>query len=350
MTLIAAFSVDTTPVFLSDGLLSSLEEKENIYIPSIGKIPPNIHVLGNMHVHGTTQKTEVISPNLIVAWAGCYTSAMRVLETIRKFALDVTDDPTWIEEQVRANNCDDLKHVSLIVAGKNTRHGYSWSNACQEIQAPAMRIWAQGSGIKRLKIALQDLDFEKLSTVPSPTSGVCAALAVAAGFLGEEMRQLTTLQSGFGGFYEITTFDRGIAKRIEDIVYLFWKIQQTPNKVIISPPFRAMKTLTLPGGETGIYTVDIQMTGQGVGKRVNETYNTYSMSAGKEASERRNENLQSLWQVNVMIVEMQNGSCEVHTGVTCQPDTLIHPVQFLGPTVKFDTVKIAASLQSLFKK
>jgi len=350
MTLIAAFGIETGPVFLTDGLLSSPEGRENIAIPSIGKLPSNIRVLDNRRVYATMRKTEIVTPNLIVAWAGNYAAAQRVLHEIRIFAHSVTDDADWIERHIRANCKDDLETVSLIVSTMRPEKGVSWSNNCQEFIAPGMKIWAQGSGRHRFGAALQQLDFPALSAMPPPNGGIGAALFVAGAFLGEEMRQYTTLQAGFGGFYDITTFDRGVARHIDDVVYLFWSITQATDKIVINPPFRAMKVLTLAGGETIIYTVDFKITGEGIAEKANEAYSVHSMAAAKEASARRNESLSSLWQVNVLIVELEDGSCTIRGTVTCRPDGSAHPVRLNAQGLQVAPEEIHPLLIGLLKK
>jgi hypothetical protein len=111
-----------------------------------------------------------------------------------------------------------------------------------------------------------------------------------------------------------------------------------------------MKVLTLACGEPAIYTVDFVVSGNGTGKRENERYSLHSMDAGREASKRRNEDLGSVWQVNVLIIELEDGTCAIQTLVTCRPDGAAHPVRFVGNTLSADATEIGALLERFLRK
>lgn len=148
-------------------------------------------------------------------------------------------------------------------------------------------------------------------------------------------------------------FNGNVAKHVDDVVYLFWHVRQMPTEVTVNMPSKILKRIHTSNGDTALYSVDMISTGPGRAEKRNESYLIHSREAAGSLKDRRNEDLRSTWQVNVMIADLHDGkiACWVH--VSCSPlkEQKVHLVQFDKQTghgnLTFDPLKVAEALREI---
>lgn len=353
MTLIASFGVNTGGVFLSDALLSSDSGRPGIGLSTIGKVHESIRILGNRRVYGTTRKTEIIGEHLILAWAGEYHAAHRIIEVIRSLANSAEGDTKFIELYLRANCGEELSKVSLLISGLGNNSSSVWANACREVIAPNMAIWFAGSGSTRFAQLLQSLPFASLSSESPVRQGIFCALSVAGALLAEEMRTAQTLTKGFGGHYDITLFDGMKPRVLDEITYIFWPVSRSREEIRINPPFKMQKPVRLPDGCVALYSLDLKAQGDGKASK-HESYHVSTPCNLDNLRGRKDEDLRSDWQVNVFVSDLEDGSLVLPSYVSYCPNRAEHLVKFqhAGKPTGFtaDPREIGRLLTDLAKK
>ena len=307
-----------------------------------------------MKVHGLARKTVIINERLIVSWAGNYHAAQRVLHAIAHFATSISSEPAHIESHLRASCAVDLDSVSIFVAFIDpTGKAAVWGNACKELLGPDSRIWVAGTGFDRFfhYARMSSATFEKVG-LPAADRWVFEALALSGTLLGDEMRTGEPLGAGFGGLYEIATFDGGRARYIDDITYIFWHVTQTPDEAIVRPPFRVFKTFLAAANNPVLYAVDF-LQKNGAFKLEKQSYFCQAPQTTSLLKKRKRENLSSLWQVNVIIADLCSGVVEIfgHVSRDSRDARPEHLVKFMSrgrkEHIQYNPVRVATVIRSI---
>jgi len=83
-------------VLIADRLLTSQDGRPGVYLPTVGADHVRISMVGMAKTHDIARKLAILTPNILVAWAGVVTSAARVVGGIKFAAENYSEDPQVI--------------------------------------------------------------------------------------------------------------------------------------------------------------------------------------------------------------------------------------------------------------
>jgi hypothetical protein len=256
MTLVASFSIDNHPILLGD-LMLSRPRKDGVDYKSFTTplhVDPNREVLGKQSdiVSGLSQKVNVLTPRLAVAWAGSERQARLALPRLRDDVADAGYTISSVEQSLAGLS---KLHDDLYLTGIMTlaAHGpdipmasFSWPNEkgkrfCSHIYG---NVHVGGSGAKdfaQLVEMREGLEMKSDGQLNSHTKAIAEALAMAARLSGDQMRCGSGLQDFYGGGFEIATLIGETITKVGEIAYHLWEAGPTNGGQIRITPYAVQR-------------------------------------------------------------------------------------------------------------
>lgn len=327
MTLIASIKAGDSPVLLADRLLTSSTGMPDVFLPTIGDNHVQVSMDSGARVHDLARKVTIITPNILVAWAGNVACAMRVLHGVKHAAEKYAEEISVIQNHLKAEYSADLKHVCIIVHHRQ-KSGVvdTWTNGngCKVIKTEGIEIWYAGSGAEMFADMIRQTNPAGIRQLHPRMQAANMAVSIAANFLAVEITSSGTLKSRFGGFYDFLLFQKNGPVWIYDVTYVFWHIKKVGDKYPINMPSKFIKHIDLGNyKDVAVYSAELGDAGAGKIGFIHESYSVSSSQCAALISGRRNEPLKTVWQAVVFIVE-SNGRFRSTSHVSCHPDTNGH--------------------------
>lgn len=252
MTLIVGFSVGPQPVLLGDLLLSGPESQVDLNLPTIGESQKVFPAGSGFTITGITQKVNILSENLMIAWAGTRYIAKSILtdlnERIRREPFTIKSLQDYFEDFRRSENRNQVHFVGTFV--ENTRV-LSFAIGGEVVSDPAWgEVRLAGSGTDDVKTFLKNVQPLKLITAGSPEPGleaVVRAVTLTSQLLQLELQNQSTLLQYYGAGYEIASLVAGRMAKIADVRYLLWEADATGETLQLGQPYYIVKNSYLNG-------------------------------------------------------------------------------------------------------
>jgi len=243
MTLIAQVSIGGAPVTVGDLLLSSNQKKGlRTNLPLVGDINQILAGRGLPFEVSCTQKVNILSDRLVVAWSGDSVQAERALKVLLAACARQKLDKTDIQAELEAidpDQIDELQLIGMLVTDVNgttiTGSPFSWGVPRTEVPGLGT-VYAAGTGkeefIRRLSVA----DW----TAGNTANEFQVAHALLGDLVNMEYRQGGTIENRWGGGFEAVFFasDSGRFQKIGDILHTFWTIDaDSLDRIQFAPMF-----------------------------------------------------------------------------------------------------------------
>jgi hypothetical protein len=247
MTLIAGFSIDNQPVLIGDLVLSGPEwsGSSNVDIPTIGD-SQNIFPEGSGFViSGITQKVNVLSENLMIAWAGGAFVAKTLLKDLASQippqGLTFSGLQQFLDRFRQSKEKNDLQLIGCITEGQAA---LSFTLGGERFNASSFgEVFVGGSGAADAKSIFNasELPIVLNGSLTPTTNAIARALMVAGHLLQLELNTGSTLLQYYGGGYEVATLIGGRLQKVGDVTYLFWIVDATREPMHLSNPYHAVR-------------------------------------------------------------------------------------------------------------
>jgi len=269
MTLIAGFSVATLPVLIGDLLLSGPEDpNRSVSLPTIGD-SLNVFPKGSgFTITGLTQKVNILSDRLMVAWAGRRYIAESILRELRERCalapFTIENLKAFFESFQRSENRNEVQFAGTMV---NERQSFSFSIGCEVVSHFVFGdIRLGGSGTEDAKEFFRNLEEAPVllkGVAPEPLlDATSKSLMLTAHLMQLELTNRSSLLQFYGGGYELASLVQGRFAKIGHVTYLFWEVDATGNQIRVSYPYQVFK-YTYANDVLGIRSARIDDKGHG---------------------------------------------------------------------------------------
>ena len=226
MTLVAGLSVGGLPAFIGD-LLLSWRLKTEIDLPTVWH--PGIYPgQDGDHASGLAQKLVIVRAYMMVAWAGSYSEATRIIK-----ALDQTLPPTLNQ---LTNPAPILDILDTCSEGTELVALLIWEKTIQPIgvrtqgfELDGKRIYLLGSGAPEF-FSFLEMHPEAFPEADSADGLVARAtmLRFAARALTMQLKLGTGLESSWGGGFEIVYPHQSIGfTKLDKLLFRAWMIDES---------------------------------------------------------------------------------------------------------------------------
>jgi hypothetical protein len=247
VTLIASFSIDHQPVLIGDLVLSGPEwsGSSTVGIPTIGD-SRNIFPEGSGFViSGITQKVNILSENLMIAWAGRAFVAKTLLkdlaDQIPPEGLTFHGLQEFLDRFRESKEKNDIQLIGCITEGPAA---LSFTLGGERFNASSFgEVYLAGTGAADAKSILNSSELPIIldGSMTPTTDAITRALIVAGHLLQLELNTGSTLLQYYGGGYEVATLVGGRLQKIGDVTYLFWIVDATRDPMHLSNPYHAVR-------------------------------------------------------------------------------------------------------------
>jgi len=243
MTLIARSVFNGVPSYFGDLLLSREHNGEHFQmdIPALRNINNQLPDNADRQISGMAQKLNRLSDRLFVSWAGSYIQARAMLRDLKELE-EATDNLTrdQIMEmimQVPEGDRDDLAIIGTYCTPNDRIEGDlradNFTYAATKYTKVGEEITVAGSGAETFMGVLPSITEGR-----PPPSNIDEGLfewveqtnfALLGQFVGEEMLIGNNLLDWWGGAFEIATVMDQAIRKVDDILFTFWKILPDHN-------------------------------------------------------------------------------------------------------------------------
>jgi hypothetical protein len=244
VTLIAGFMKNDCPILIGDLLISNTAKSNGeLVIPTVGKISTRALKNSNYRPSALSQKINLLSPTLALAWSGNLGEAKEFMGQVIGAGLHKKPSRESIREIYDDLSPEELSIIGLLRDGKNMTL-FDINASRVDAQNRSFKWFkADGTGYDRLIDAIS----ESQSTITSGKlnkleNGISAAIEIVNNLLAFELETAISLHELFGAGYEILyPLGKGLAKFAE-LTHYFWSAEEVePRKWRLSLPFLAMK-------------------------------------------------------------------------------------------------------------
>lgn len=229
MTLIAAFYINNHPVLIGDVLITCPDHSKHINIPTdedLKESPPEDLYRG---ITELSQKVNVITSNLMVAWSGNQWAASTILkelktlsdvEKITRYSLKNFFENSKISEWI-GNLC--VGFIGYIIDDDGIKEfEYSFNEA--EIHQKTIQtygsVFIAGSGSADLIRLLEEGVQPRKTSISEFDDAVIHSLTICGALLAKDCQNIL---SYYGGSFEIATLNKQrIFEKVNDITYFHW--------------------------------------------------------------------------------------------------------------------------------
>jgi hypothetical protein len=230
MTLIARLTRNGTPLYLGD-LLISREGKtsERVDIPTVAninaKLPPDI----TRSVVGMSQKLNLISDRLLVAWAGNMLQARLLTREIAEKVADGIatkwQDIGAIIDRIPEGDRNDVSLIGTILnPGIDIQHFHL---CAQKKLVNGIEIVTAGSGADDLIALASQAGVIQTGTTDNFLWAVKQGLSLAAALVGYESSTGDNILNWWGGAIEIAGIANGRFRKASNILHSIWQATMT---------------------------------------------------------------------------------------------------------------------------
>lgn len=247
MTAVARLAIQDCPMLVADLLLSGPEFPGfTASIPTIedmaAAFPP-----GSPRVPlGLSQKLAVVADNLVVGWAGRYTTAREVVAELVRLSKDKAFTNDSLQQHFDNLGPSVWSEIGLVGFVRDPKgvaqFGRSYHNLSTQLFG---NVGLLGSGLRDLQTFLQRtpmLPGADGSSMNPLQESISFGLSLTGVFLHVELATLESLSSFYGGGYEIAVSEKGKFRKLDDVTYLFWNASVNGNEVRIGRiPRRAFR-------------------------------------------------------------------------------------------------------------
>ena len=330
MSLIACLTPDRHPVLLADTLLSSPDMKAGLVLPSVGLEHEKIVTNSGLHAVGMEEKIVVLSDHLMLAWAGDYVPAQRLIRGLARY-FGITPTTRWyVEAFLRAEHAADLERVALIVCVREGKRILTWTHRCLEVNSPTVgKVYYAGTGGDRLVQHLCQVK-EPLVAVTNPLmAGVATALFLGGFLLADELYTMAPLAANFGGAYEVGTFVLGKATRLNDFAFVLWFGDKDGEGLKFNLPAKVMRRYERDG-QACYHCIEFESREVELAITKEEVFIWRPFLADQTVPHGSAEipSLNTRWQVNVFCFKVALSGCDLFVGVRHREEPERHIVQF----------------------
>lgn len=230
MTLVARFKVADTFTWIGD-LLVTQEVPEGQPIATPLADNANVQMPDRkFYVCDLTQKVNLLSDRLLVAFAGDGAQARDVAETLSNIANLPELSPDLIKrvlDAVEPHRKDALTLIGAISNADDTGIYNFAMHADKFYGGPFGWVLAGGSGAESFKQTLGQFaggiaQFDGIASTAQRAS--CIGLMLATTFYGREFSSMDNLVEAWGGGFEVIVRRDNAFRKLDNIVYLFWSV------------------------------------------------------------------------------------------------------------------------------
>lgn len=228
MTLIAGFMKDNCPILMGDLLISNIKDSTNEFvIPTVGKITPSTLQKGNYRPAAVSQKVNLLSPKLALAWSGNLLEAREFMGQVVGARLHNNPSRESMLEIYNDLSPNDLSIIGLL----RDESGVTLFdiNSTQVDRPNRSFEWfkASGTGYNRLQSLLSNSDSKVTSGTPNKLElAISSAMGIATSLLAFELETTIPLQELFGAGYEILHPIGVRLVKFDDLTYYFWLAEE----------------------------------------------------------------------------------------------------------------------------
>jgi len=228
MTLIVQLSIKGAPLMIGDVLLSSPQRTGlKVTLPLVGDINEVLAKNGQPFQVDFTQKVNILSDRLVVAWSGSMIVAERALGALSRLSTRPSLD---IDDISRELNAIDLAHLQLVgmllgPAQGNMHTAHCFTLGVKPINIASLgTVFAAGTGRDALLGLLSKTDW----TISNTGNEFQVAHALLGALTNEEYRTGRTILNKWGGGFEAVTCSQltGKFEKVSDVLHTFWKMHE----------------------------------------------------------------------------------------------------------------------------
>jgi len=242
MTLIAQLSIGGAPLLIGDVLLSSETRTGlKVNLPLVGNINEVLAKNGQSFEVDFTQKVNVLSDRLVVAWSGSMIEAERALGALSRLSSRPDLDLDDIQSELDAIH-EQIAHLQLIGTLLGEARGSMRAAHCFRLGVPVVAI----PNVGPVLVAGTGRNFflNLLSESNWTNSGNGNDFQVAHVLLGaltnQEYRTGNTILNKWGGGFEAVTCSQltGRLEKVGDILHTFWAMREhDADSLVLTPMF-----------------------------------------------------------------------------------------------------------------
>ncbi len=229
---------------MGDLLISTPDNSDKeIVFPTIGKISRKHFSRREYRPTGFSQKVNLLSPNLAIAWAGTKLYAQCFIREVMEAGLH--NNPARDALQDVFKRIEGQGKVSIIGVYRNGKEMCLFEFGSQSVTLPDSSFgWfkAMGTGYASLLKTVSTLESNVTSGQPNKLeNGISVAINLTVALLSLEVQTAVPLENLYGAGYEILhPLGSGLAK-LCDLTYLFWREEEESFGVwrLIPFPFLA---------------------------------------------------------------------------------------------------------------
>jgi len=211
VTLIAAFAVNKVPIIIGDVLVSATRPTDKS-IPLPGSGQPSHNFAGDFQAVGLTQKVNVISDNLIVAWAGPKIVASTFVRELKRAMLSISS-PSWeyVNRVIEKLKKEELsirlaKNFSFVLLYRDHKHVLiDGHNMRMEKVEGFESLLVAGSGSEAFIHLLKSVGGSSNGEMPEWVKTAHTVISLTTNLWSLDITSQINIYHGFGGGYEIGT-------------------------------------------------------------------------------------------------------------------------------------------------
>ncbi|MBU1214781.1 MAG: hypothetical protein KKF58_01915 [Gammaproteobacteria bacterium] len=265
MTLIAAQVINGIPIILGDLLLTREQggDDPNVNcIPTIKRANEHLSPHGEMRVVGLSQKVNIVSRNVCIAWSGAKYQASALIRHLREH---------WGEGEVSEeefNECldgypkeeiNDI-HVIAYLYDKGKKSFCFRDNiggvpfeldGLQNVQ-----LAGSGSGAYLEVVEQYFTGSKAIGEATSLDKVLSKVMGFTSSVLGVQMMSGMGLLEGWGGGFEIAYIHGGRFEKLSEVLCLFWKAQQNESGDTSFSLFQRIVKTTYQNERLVLYVID----------------------------------------------------------------------------------------------
>lgn len=252
MTLIAGLVPNGSPMLLGDVLLSG-----DGSIATAFRAGPNEMMLPSKGITDTStgiqarslaSKIAIINDDFAIAWAGCFQSAKRLITHIYDQARTGVHSIDEINDYFSTAEYDDILKTKLILLFKsasdlNDEIGWrmEWRNTDLEFNHTIFgNVRCAGSGARLLQRTLEDFASDQMEGLSNASQnnglvGFGKSMMLAGHLLTTDLSSDDPVRNNFGGGFEIAYIGENGIKKMSDITYIFWQMNEDWNRLALIP-------------------------------------------------------------------------------------------------------------------
>lgn len=197
-------------------------------------------------ISGLLQKVSVVADNLAITWSGDRIGAAIVrtalAEASMRAPLSLNDIPEVFQTIV--NNLASCEVTIVGFVQHRERSGTFGFNCDSNQHSVFGNVRLSGTGCTTIQKYIDQFHGNRMTeegdaNLLERTLG--HGLLIAGALLSEEYSTLETLESHFGGGYELCTFVHDRFFKVDDITYIWWIASRAGNRIKVSQPLRVLK-------------------------------------------------------------------------------------------------------------